>query len=258
MEKVEDLLLDGNCRYSGTGYYENSKFIPNGLGKMQFPNYYAKGNFVDGVLSGPAIISHDYYMNTVFMKNDRGNGWGMCINRGVLAEFGYYQNSQLKTDLTDAVDWYYHKMQMRPGQGSMLHFYTSKTDGHLTEILIGWPGGASLGNGMASVYVGFHFLEDGSVWIGNTATIKQSGTIVKFTADGFVQIGEFENGRLVNPMDIQDVIDAYYGTDRNADKSPIAAYFAAKMKKEFGVSERENVRHKFDNVTVDTNKNYFK
>lgn len=50
------------------------------------------------------------------LQNNRGNGWGLCINGGYLVEFGYYEDSKLKTDLTNFVQWYYEGKLRKSGR----------------------------------------------------------------------------------------------------------------------------------------------
>lgn len=167
--QVKNVTLPDGNRYSGWGYDNHGEFIPQGCGKKFFNGYYAYGNFQKGELNGPAIVSHDMYMNTIQFKNNRGNGWGLCINRGQLVEFGYYENSQLKVDLSDFALWYYTKMQNANRDENMLTMYTYNKSHEVAEFLIGYKPTA-VHNGVGLVGMGFHFMADGSVWIGNTAT----------------------------------------------------------------------------------------
>ena len=209
MERVENIILNDGRKYSGYGSIHNGIFLPNGYGIKYYSEMYVKGNFVNGELNGPAIISHDYYMHTMQMKQNRGNGWGLMINRGVLAQFGYYENSKLKDDYLKIVDWYYDKLvASERGDENMLHIYTSKLDGHLMELHIGYPETKKI-NGVGLCCMGFHFLDDDSVWIGNTDSRIMSGLLIKFCPDGSIQSGQFENGKLLEEMDIQEVKDTY-------------------------------------------------
>lgn len=254
MEKVVDIKLEDGHKYSGYGYYRGSSFVPNGYGKKEFSGMYVKGNFSDGVLNGPAIISHDYYMYTMQMKNDRGNGWGLCINAGVLVEFGYYKNSQLIVDLTDAVEWYYAKMEDSGREGeNMLHIYTSKNDGSITDLHIGFTA-KDLGGNIGYASMGFHFLGDGSVWVGNSENNRPNGGLIKFCKDGYIQVGHFENGSLVEEKDIQELIDDYYGTFKVREDSIFAGLFGSTKTPQ--QLKREEKRKQYDNVTIDTSKNY--
>lgn len=248
MEKYQNVILPDGHKYSGYGEYRNGDFCPNGFGRKDFDQMYAKGNFVDGVLNGPAIISHDYYMYTMFMKNDRGNGWGLCINGGVLVEFGYYRDSQLKADLTKAVEWYFDKMASSDRAGEkMLNIYTSKADGTVTDLHIGYTGGDY------KCFMGFHFLKDGTVWIGTTEKRTPSGHIMVFRPYGYVNVGLFENGELIEEMSIQELIDQYYGSIISDDDEFITAIFGKKSSSQLA---REKKREQYNDVVLDTTKNY--
>lgn len=249
MERVNQIILEDGHTFSGYGYYRGASFIPNGYGMKQFSDMYVKGNFVDGELNGPAIISHDYYMYTMQMKNNRGNGWGMCINGGVLVEFGYYKDSQLVVDLLDAVEWYYDKMAESDRAGeNMLHIYTSKIDGSLVDLHIGYSAKDSLAS------MGFHFLTDGSVWVGTTKNNRPNGSLIKFCSNGFIKIGEFENGNVVEEFGIQELIDNYYGTLNFSEDSIWANIFTSR--KSTQQTKREAKRKQFDKIRIDTSINY--
>ncbi len=257
MEKVTNILLDNGHRFSGYGFYSDSSFIPNGYGKIDYPDMYVKGNFVNGILNGPAIISHDYFMYTTQMKNNYGKGWGLCINRGILTEFGYYSNSRLVVDLHNVVEWYYAKMKDSGRLGeNMLHIYTSKLDGSITDLHIGYSA-KYVCEDYSLVSMGFHFLKDGSVWAGHSENNSPTGSLIKFCADGYIKVGQFENGNLVKEMHIQDLIDEYYGTYRYQNDSVLARLSTRLDSKASYKLTREEKRRRFDGVTLDTTKNYF-
>ena len=209
--QVKNVILPDGHRYNGWGYNNYGEFIPQGCGKKFFNGGYAYGNFRKGELNGPAIVSHDMYMHTIQFKNNRGNGWGLCINRGQLTEFGYYKNSQLKVDLSDFALWYYTKMQNAKRDENMLSIYTYKESHEVSELLIGYKPTA-LQNGIGLVGMGFHFTADGSVWMGNTATRKFTGELIHFCPNGTIDCGEFENGEFKVRLELQEIINAYYGT----------------------------------------------
>lgn len=207
LENVKLTLIDDRY-YEGWGYYNNNVFVPHGCGKKYFDEHYAYGNFVDGVLEGPAILSYDYYMYTMHYKNNVGNGWGMYIDRGDLIEFGYYENDQLKRDMTVYVKWYFQLMEktQRGAYQNMLtmRYYTDNKQ--VAELLIGYRGGKTNSNTHIP-YMGFHFMPDGSVWVGTTETRNLSGFLLHFRSDGFIDVGEFENGNLVDSLPFSFIID---------------------------------------------------
>ena len=242
-------LPDGN-RYTGWGRNNYGEFIPQGCGKKFYNGYYVYGNFKHGVVDGPAIESHDNYMQTMQFRNGKGHGWGLSMNRGQLSEFGYYEDSKLKVDLSDFALWYFTKMQNSGRNENMLTFYTFKDSHEVAELLIGYKP-APVENGVGLVGMGFHFMADGSVWMGNTATRRFTGKLIHFCSDGTVDCGEFENSELKERIELQDIINAYYGTyDINED-----SVFADL----FGRREPNPIREQFRNAQpIKPGLNYFK
>ena len=206
-ENVKLTLKDGHY-YEGWGYYENNDFVPHGCGKKFFDGHYAYGNYINGVLDGPAIVSYDYYMYTMQFKNSLGNGWGLYINEGDLEEFGYYENGQLKKDLSVFVKWYFQILEttQRAIFQNMLtmRYYTDNKQ--VAELLIGYKGGRTNSNEQLP-YMGFHFMPDGSVWVGTTETRNLTGYLLHFRSDGLIDVGEFENGNLIESLPFSFIID---------------------------------------------------
>lgn len=254
LESVKKIPLSADgTTYSGWGYFENGEFIPNGCGKKYYPEFYAYGNFENGILSGPAIVDYPYYVYTMQFANNRGNGWGLYINNGDLVEFGYYKDSQLKTDITDFVQWYYQYMIMHQRDENLLHMYTFNDTHKVSELLIGYTG-TSGERGWGLCYIGFRFKSDGSVWIGNTDTRELSGTLIHFRSDGLIDAGVFENGELQERMELQDIIDEYYGTFKVDPEFDILF----ESVRDSHQIERENVRNEFRDINdIVVNHNYF-
>lgn len=255
LEKIEKIRLGSGQVYSGWGYYENKDFTPHGCGKKYHDGYYAYGNFQHGVLNGPAIVSHNFYMNTCHFKNNRGNGWGLCIHQGEMTEFGFYENSQLKVNLIDFVLWYFTKMQMSNRTNeNMLTIYTYKDSKEVSELLIGYTNTQPI-NGVADCCMGFRFKADGSVWVGNTGDRTLSGTLIHFRPDGLIDAGLFENSKLLERYNLQLIIDEYYGT-YNLENDLLKDLFPQKKSKRD--SEREKIRNTFKNITeIKVGYNYF-
>ncbi len=248
--QVKQHILDSGHRYTGWGYFRGASFIPHACGKKYYSDFYAYGNFHDGIINGPALISHDYYMYTMHCKNDRGNGWGLCINRGILSEFGYYQDSQLKVDLTDFAHWYFTKMQKSERDDNMLNMYTYNESHEVADLFIGFKG-TPVQNGIGLVFMGFHFTSDSSVWMGNTATRRYTGKLVHFRPDGKIDAGRFDNGNLVDRMTLQEIINDYYGTHDFSEDDLFADMFTP-------LREPNPIREQFRNIMeIEPNKCYF-
>lgn len=210
LEKKAEIFLSDGKMYSGWGYYKNEEFIPHGCGKKFYDGYYALGNFKDGELDGPAIISHNHYMHTVHFKNNRGNGWGLSVNSGKLTEFGYYKDSELKNDLSDFALWYFTKLMQCDRKDDCYSVFTDESH-EVSNLLIGYrPSIYYLNDGLR--YMGFQFMKDGSVWMGNTDDLELSGNLIHFCPNGTIECGLFHEGKLLAPMKLQSMIDSYYGT----------------------------------------------
>lgn len=201
---VENELLEDGTRYTGSAYRLNGKIIPHGYGRKNFSDYYGIGRFVDGVLEGPVYVNHDYYMYTCMMKKGKPYGWSLMINGGY-PFFHVVINGDEKEDLSDAILWYFDKLKYYGRKGKMFHCYPKAG-----EIFIGYPGEAPQ-NGIGLSFSGFHFMNDGDVWVGTTNTLKKTGDLLHFRNDGTIEIGTFENGALIVPKTIQDVINQYWG-----------------------------------------------
>ena len=248
-EKVNDYIFDDGHKYDGWGCYRNGNFIPHGCGKAQYPEYYAYGNFKDGTLNGPAIISYDHYMYTMHFKNDRGNGWGLHINDGHLVEFGYYNDSQLQTNLTAFVRWYYEGVLVKSERNGekLMSMYTSKETKEVVNLLIGYaPKKES--DSIALVCMGFRFKADGSVWVGNGNLNNMTGNYIHFRPDGCVDIGVFINGVLSKRMPLQMFIDDYFGTHKISKDSKIASLLMKCFPETSTQHKRESERKKYRNI----------
>jgi len=247
-DRVTDYILADGKKYSGWGYYRNGQFVPHGCGKKFYSDFYVYGNFQKGVLNGPAINSHDHYMYTMFFKENRGNGWGLCINGGYLVEFGYYENSQLKTDLTDFVQWYYEGKLSKAGRSdeSMLSMYTSKETKEVTNLLIGYAP-KKISDNLTLSCMGFRFKADGSVWVGTGNLTEMTGNYIHFRPDGYIDVGRFDHGNLVDKMLLQDLIDKYFGIHKISEDSPFASLFRNRSKSSLQL-ERESEREQYRNI----------
>lgn len=219
--REDNVFLSDGKKYSGWGYYQDNEFIPYGCGKKFFDGYYALGNFKNGILDGgPAIISHDYYMHTIQFKNNRGNGWGMFMNRGMLIEFGYYKDSKLLVNLLNFVEWYFSIIEScGRHREDMLNIYRHKETKQVNNLLIGYSP-KKYSNGLVSSCMGFLFKEDGSVWVGTTQSLKRTGNLIHFRKDGLIDAGKFEDGTLVARKSILEIIDYYGKTGQNFRNIP--------------------------------------
>ena len=248
-EKVTGRILEDGQKYSGWGYNRNGKFFPHGCGKKYYPDFYVYGNFVKGNLNGPAINSHNRYMYTMFFNNNRGYGWGLCINGGYLMEFGYYQNSRLKVDLTDFVQWYYEGKLSKSERSdeNMMSMYTSKDSKEVTTLLIGYAP-KKISENVTLACMGFRFKANGSVWVGTGNLSQMTGNYIHFRADGCIDIGRFDDGKLIERMSLQELIDNYFGTYEISEDDLFSSIFCNHSKSPVEI-ERESDREKYRNIS---------
>lgn len=248
-ERVTDCILADGNKYNGWGYYRNGSFIPHGCGKKFYPDgCHVYGNFRKGALNGPAINSHNHYMYAIFFKNNRGNGWGLCINCGFLVQFGYYEDSILITDLTDFVQWYYEGKLCKSGRTEerMMSMYTSKETKEVTNLLIGYAP-KTVSESMELACMGFRFKADGSVWVGTGNLSTMTGYYIHFRPDGCIDIGKFNDGCLEERMSLQNLIDNYFGTYKISDDNPFADFLRNQPKSSFQL-ELESERKKYSDI----------
>lgn len=208
--KIDHIKLSDGHTYTGYGYYGNGEFIPHGVGKKFYDGYDVWGNYEHGKVNGPAINNHHSYMYASNFVNNRANGWGLSMNRGILTQFGYYKNSELKTDLTDMVEWFYEKVikfwdDHKSGMATVI---TNRMTLKLHELLIGWSYKV-LSSGCTRHQMGFHFMLDGTLWVGVTDKFDMTGTLMKFQNDGHIVIGKFQKGELVEPISFNDWFLSY-------------------------------------------------
>lgn len=204
---------------------------------------------MNGNLNGPAINSHNRYMYTMFFNNNRGYGWGLCINGGYLMEFGYYQNSRLKVDLTDFVQWYYEGKLSKSERSdeNMMSMYTSKDSKEVTPLLIGYAP-KKISESIALACMGFRFKANGSVWVGTGNLSQMTGNYIHFRADGCIDIGRFDDGKLIERMSLQELIDNYFGTYKISEDDLFSSIFCNHSKSPVEI-ERESDREKYRNIS---------
>lgn len=133
---------------------------------------------------------------------------------GYLVEFGYYENSKLKTDLTDFVQWYYEgkfRKSERTDE-NMMSVYISKETKEVTNLLIGYAP-KKISESMSLSCMGFRFRSDGSVWVGTGNLNVMTGYYIHFRCDGCIDVGKFNDGCLEERMSLQELIDTYFGTN---------------------------------------------
>lgn len=209
LEKLEQILEAGN-RYYGWGYFDsNNKFIPYGCGKKYYEGYYEYGNFLHGILNGPAIVNYGNRMVIQHFVNGKGKGWGLCLANGGLSNFGYYEEGKIIYNYASLVSWYFNMMLSWYNSANMLNMlnmYSSKETHQVTYLWIGFVFGEK-------ILMGAKFTPDGSVWIGDTRKLEPTGFLMHFCPNGRIDVGSFEKGELVKRLSIRSYQILYINRD---------------------------------------------
>ncbi|MGN0049535.1 MAG: hypothetical protein ACI37U_11660 [Bacteroides sp.] len=223
IEEVSNYVLPDGSTYRGWGYYSKGSFIPHGAGKREYNDFYIVSTFRNSLPDGPTLISHHLYMHVIQYNNNQGNGWGMCVEQGKLKEFGYYVNNQLKVDVTDFALWFFSYMTRYNRNDNLLKIKNDKDTHDISDLFIGCKDCGTYYN-IAAPYMGYHFMPDGSVWIGETIGRIFTGTLIHFRPDGQIECGNFLDGELIETIDLQVVIDSYF-LEQNSDEQVVDIHF---------------------------------
>lgn len=211
--KVEKKKLADGSIYTGEAILcKNGFYLPNGWGKK----YVSKdleltGSWRDGNMNGVCYMNLHHSMVTGHFVDSRPDGWCLSIEGGRGFVFGVFKIDDCVNSLGEAVTWMIRSVDL-----GLKTFSVKK------QILVGQ---VQIANNKA---MGFHFMNNGDVYVGiDNIMLDKTGYFFKFSHDGYIQIGRFEKGNLIERMDAKDVVKA------------------------------NGVSPSLLTVNVDTNKNYF-
>lgn len=190
--KVEkEQLADGSI-YTGEAILcTNGYYLPNGFGKkIVSEEVELTGNWKDGNVNGVCYMNMHFAMVTGHFVKSRPLGWCLSVEGGRGVVFGVFKKDDCVKSLGDAIMWMVRSIDLGV-----------KISSKKKEILIG-----EIINNQAK---GFMFLNNGDVYVGtDNSRLDKTGFFFKFTGDGYVQIGEFNQGTLVSEMTPKEVIEA--------------------------------------------------
>ena len=173
---------------------QNGFYLPHGYGKKYIsPELEMTAHWVNGNANGMCYVNMHNAMVTGHFVNSRPEGWCLSIESGRGFVFGVFHNDDCVLSLGESVLWLLRSMD--------LGLKTSYKKG---QILVG-----ELINNQAR---GFHFMNNGDLYVGiDDSTLSKTGFFFKFTKDGYIQIGEFKNGVLVEELPGDEVVFANLG-----------------------------------------------
>jgi hypothetical protein len=190
--KVEKKKLADGSIYSGEARLCHDGFyIPYGWGqKYVSKDLELTGFWRDGNLNGVCYINMHHSMVTGHFVDSTPDGWCLSIESGRGFVFGVFKADDCVYSLGEAVSWMMKSINLGLKMSSVKK-----------QILVG-----QITNSHAT---GFHFMNNGDVYVGtDDYRLEKNGYFFKFTHDGYIQIGKFEKGNLIEPMTAKDVVKA--------------------------------------------------
>lgn len=190
--KVEKKRISDGSIYTGEArLLTNGFYLPHGFGKKYIsPDLEMTGNWHHGNLNGVCYLNMHHSMVTGHFTDSRPNGWCLSIESERGFVFGVFKEDDCIRSLGNAVIWMVRNLD-----------FGVKIDSRKRQILIG-----KIYNDHA---IGFIFMNSGDVYVGtDTPSLDKNGYFFRFSHDGYIQIGRFENGNLIDPMSPEEVIEA--------------------------------------------------
>lgn len=189
-QKLQDgSIYTGQARLLQNGYY-----LPHGYGKKVInPQMEMTAHWINGNANGMCYLNPHHAMVTGHFVNNHPEGWCLSVEGGKGFVFGVFHNDDCVVPLGESVLWLIRSMDMG-----------LKTSYKKEQILVG-----EIIHNQAR---GFHFMNNGDLYIGtDDATLSKTGFFFKFTKDGYIQIGEFKNGILIEELHGEEIVFANGG-----------------------------------------------
>ncbi|MDD6227989.1 MAG: hypothetical protein PUA94_02990 [Bacteroidales bacterium] len=193
--QIEKQKLQDGSIYTGQALLlQNGFYLPHGYGKKYIsPQMEMTAHWINGNANGMCYLNMHNAMVTGHFVNSRPEGWCLSVEGGVGFVFGVFHNDDCILSLGESVVWLIRTMDMG--------LRTSYKKG---QILVG-----EIINNQAR---GFHFMNNGDLYIGtDDSKLSKTGFFFKFSKDGYIQIGEFKNGMLINELPGDEVVFANGG-----------------------------------------------
>ena len=147
MKEVKNLIISDGITYSGAVESDGYMDVPHGIGMCKYSDHNELGMFQNGELNGMAYINYHDWMYVGLCHDQLINGWGMKVDKGQV-QFGVFENSILKINLTPLIEIFWHKVIEETGKLQKSAISVLKNG----EIFVGVPQYLLYGK------FGFHFL----------------------------------------------------------------------------------------------------
>lgn len=203
--KVEKEKLKDGTTYTGEAVtLEDGSHLPYGWGKKTYVQdgneVILTGQFKDGNVNGVCYMNMHFAMVTGRFIDSRPYGWVVSLENGVL--FGAFENGDYTHALSAQAMWI--QDEYRSYQGLPIGSFPKRG-----TIIFGQPYKAKDGVVLQKA-IGMQFTNDGDVYVGTDERgLSKTGYFVKYKSDGYIEIGYYVNGTLIEPMSFQELLTHY-------------------------------------------------
>lgn len=201
-KEVKDIVISGGITYSGMAISDGDKVIPHGVGICKYADHNESGIFNEGALSGLAYLNYHNYMYIGMCNSQKKiNGWGIKASKGGF-QFGVFENNELKINLTPLVKIFWSRIMLLAESLKVNPVSVLKSG----DIFVG------VTQPSTESKLGFHFKQNGEVYLGLSDNVQMSGSgvFLHFDSDYNIKRGIFNDGVLsqeIGPLDLLQACD---------------------------------------------------
>lgn len=220
ISEVKNVYLSEGTVYSGKAMKLGDLCIPHGYGVKQFnneDNQRIYSFYKVGSIGNIAMFAYKKYMHIGGVIEGKPNGWGFTLASGQFT-FGYYKNGKLYKDLSPFASDVFYSMQ---GKGLKL----GHVNGKINRLVYGL-----LPNEYIS-FLGFQFLEDGSVFLGEGSNPNEydlTGHFLYLKIDGTAQCGYFHKGKIEEEISQREYYEKFTNKSAGVEKIDLSKDFLSK------------------------------
>lgn len=203
-----ELKGQGRAYYPDGADYQGSFDYgrPYGLGKYTFPNGDFHWGYFDDIPNGVGFVNeHGGFTLGMFIDGEL-HGWAIKYYNN-LFQFGWWYRNRIIQDESQRVLWVRAMITQRLRLAKEAHLIQVGEENR-GFIRFGFPNTKHLNriSGKDNILpsVGFKFLKDGKVIVGEFFDTEITGNLVIYNKDKSCQYGYWENSVLLKPYSLQD------------------------------------------------------
>lgn len=203
-----ELKGQGQAYYPDGSSYKGSFDYgrPLGLGKYVFPNGHFHWGYFDNLPNGIGYLNEQTGFTIGSFDDGRLYGWAIKFYNNRF-QFGWWENNKLIQDESKNVLWCRAIITQRLRLAKEAHLIQVSTE-DLGFIRFGFPNSKHLNriSGRENILpsVGFNFLKDGRVIVGEFDDTEMTGQMLVYNKTKTFQFGWWENSNLVKENNLQD------------------------------------------------------